>query len=364
MTDSLQLNVSLGERSYEIRIGRRLVDFVRESVERYMETGSRVFVVTDENVYQVQKKFFEEAFPGIEVYRVAPGETAKSFQQLEQCCEALAKAGVDRSGVLYSVGGGVVGDLGGFAAAAYLRGIRFYQVPTTLLAMVDSSVGGKTGINLQAGKNLVGAFHQPLGVFADTALLETLPDREFSAGMAEIIKHGMLADAGLFEELESLPRLTPGHPGMPEIVRRNCAIKASVVEADERESASSGGRALLNLGHTFGHAIERIHGYGNLLHGEAVAIGLVLAAELSRQLGTVSQNDVDRVRAVVEKYALPTHLSESFQVADLMDAMSRDKKVRQGNWRLVTLARLGQAETRGDVSHSLIETIWKTAGAV
>src|SRR6185295_4410937 len=196
------------------------------------------------------------------------------------------EAKLDRGGVLFAVGGGVIGDLGGFAAAAWLRGIEYYQVPTTLLAMVDSSVGGKTGINLASGKNLVGAFHQPRAVFISTGLLSTLPPREFAAGMAEVIKYGLLGDAPLFAQLEEAP-LTIANARLAAVVRQCCALKARIVEADERETAKEGGRALLNLGHTFGHAIENVAGYGEYLHGEAVAIGLCAAARLSQKLGYI-----------------------------------------------------------------------------
>src|SRR6185436_13759309 len=206
-----------------------------------------------------------------------------------------------------AVGGGVVGDLAGFAAASYLRGVDYYQVPTSLLAMVDSSVGGKTGINLAAGKNLVGAFHQPRGVFVATDLLATLPTREFAAGCAEIIKVGLLGDAELFARLERAP-LTLVSGDLADVIRRCCALKARVVEADEFETAKDGGRALLNLGHTFGHAIEQVTGYGAYLHGEAVAIGLCAAVRLSQKLGYITAIDVGRVESTVAAHALPTRL--------------------------------------------------------
>ena len=233
-----------------------------------------------------QSPWLDAALPGVKRLEIPSGESSKCFQQLERGCDFLAAERVDRAGAVFAIGGGVTGDLGGFIAASYLRGIDFYQVPTTLLSMVDSSVGGKTGINLKAGKNLVGAFHQPQAVFADVESLQTLPAREFASGMAEVIKHGLLADRELFEILESLdPPLHPGHPSLATIVRRNCGIKAGVVQADETEQAASGGRALLNLGHTFGHAIEAVAGYGEYLHGEAIAIGLVLAVQLSVEQG-------------------------------------------------------------------------------
>jgi 3-dehydroquinate synthase len=274
----------------------------------------------------------------------------------------LAEQRLDRSGALFAVGGGVIGDLAGFAAAAYLRGIDYYQVPTTLLAMVDSSVGGKTGINLKAGKNLAGAFHQPRGVFIATEMLATLPAREFAAGMAEVIKYGLLGDAGLFGRLEQSP-LTVASPDLPAVIRRCCAIKARIVEADEREQAKAGGRALLNLGHTFGHAIEQATGYGQYLHGEAVAIGLAAATRLSQKLGHVAAADVVRVDAVLSAHALPTRLTAALPATGLIAAMTRDKKVRAGMPRFVVLARLGEAVTLEDVPPALVGEVWREVGA-
>jgi 3-dehydroquinate synthase len=270
---------------------------------------------------------------------------------------------LDRTGVLFVLGGGVIGDLGGFAAATYLRGIDYFQVPTTLLAMVDSSVGGKTGVNLKAGKNLAGAFHQPRGVFIATDFLATLPPREFAAGMAEVIKYGLLGDADLFTQLERSP-LTAASAELPAVIRRCCTIKARMVEADECERAPEDGRALLNLGHTFGHAIEQATGYGRYLHGEAVAIGLAAAARLSRELGPLAAADVARVDAVLTAHALPARMGTPLPVAALMTAMARDKKVRAGLPRFVIMPRLGQAVTRDDVPPAAVEAVWREVGAV
>jgi 3-dehydroquinate synthase len=256
----------------------------------------------------------------------------------------------------------VIGDLGGFAAASWLRGIDFFQVPTTLLAMVDSSVGGKTGINLKAGKNLVGAFHQPRGVFVATDLLATLPQREFAAGMAEVIKYGLLGDAGLFADLEKAP-LTPASSSLASVIRRCCALKARIVEADERELAKEGGRALLNLGHTFGHAIEQATGYGAYLHGEAVAIGLGAAARLSQKLGLIPASDVARVDAVVQAHQLPIRLRAPLPLANLLQAMARDKKVRAGLPRFVVLKKIGEAATRDGIEPALVEAAFSEVGA-
>ena len=252
---------------------------------------------------------------------------------------------MDRTGRVVVVGGGVTGDAGGFAAASFLRGIGYLQVPTTLLAMVDSSVGGKTGINLTAGKNLVGAFHQPLGVWADLALLGSLPKAEFAAGMAEVIKYGLLGDLSLFEELEKGARLEPESPGLAVVVRRCCQAKACIVAEDERENAASGGRALLNLGHTFAHAIENVAGYGDYLHGEAVALGLVAATRLSELFGSLDEGCVERVANALKRYGLPIALRSPLPVEVLLDAMRRDKKVRGGKLRFVVMEELGRAVT-------------------
>ena len=224
---------------------------------------------------------------------------AGAAAELARAWDFLAGNGLARDGAVFAIGGGVIGDLAGFAAASYQRGVDFYQIPTTLLAMVDSSVGGKTGINLAAGKNLVGSFHQPTAVWADTELLATLPAREFAAGMAEVIKHGLLADADLFGLLEQNAPLAWDHPLLAPVIRRCVEIKASVVAGDERETSAQGGRALLNLGHTFGHAVEAVAGYGTYVHGEAVAIGLVMAARLSAELKHCTEAQAEAIAASI-----------------------------------------------------------------
>jgi 3-dehydroquinate synthase len=301
-------------------------------------------------------------FGEVPVLTLEAGEASKSLIGFGRALDFLAGHKLDRGGVLFAVGGGVIGDLGGFAAASYLRGIDYVQVPTTLLAMVDSSVGGKTGINLAAGKNLVGAFHQPRAVFISTQLLATLPAREFAAGMAEVIKYGLLGDRGLFDDLERTP-LTVGDGRLADVVRRCCALKARIVEADERETAAEGGRALLNLGHTFGHAIENVAGYGTYLHGEAVAIGLCAAARLSQKLGYITADEVGRVQRVVAAHALPTRLVAPLAYEALVGAMTRDKKVRAGGLRFVVLRRLGEAATQSDVPLELVRESLQEVGA-
>lgn len=357
------LTVNLGERSYPIRFGADLAGDVRTEIARLTSTGRKVAVLTDANVAQAQAAAGGAMFGDTPLLVVAPGETAKSLSGLERVLDFLADKKIDRGGALFAVGGGVIGDLGGFAAAAWLRGIDYYQIPTTLLAMVDSSVGGKTGINLTAGKNLAGAFHQPRGVFISTGLLDTLPMREFAAGAAEVIKYGLLGDPTLFAQLERSP-LKPGSVEIAAVVRRCCALKAKIVEADERETAMEGGRALLNLGHTFGHAIENVAGYGAYLHGEAVAIGLCAAAQLSQKLGHVTTADAARVERSVAAHGLPTRLRAPLDYDALHGAMTRDKKVRAGGLRFVVLKKLGEAATQSDVPGPLVEASFRDVGAV
>jgi 3-dehydroquinate synthase len=356
------LTVHLGERSYPIRFGTDLIADVRAEIAGLNQAGRKVAVLTDANVAQAQAQAGGAMFGDMPLLVIAPGESSKSLAGLERVLDFLADKKIDRSGALFAVGGGVIGDLGGFAAASWLRGIDFYQVPTTLLAMVDSSVGGKTGINLAAGKNLAGAFHQPRGVFVSTGLLSTLPPREFAAGAAEVLKYGLLGDPALFNQLEKTP-LTAGSEALAGVVRRCCALKAKIVEADERETAQEGGRALLNLGHTFGHAIENVAGYGEYLHGEAVAIGLCAAAQLSRKLGPLSASDVARVERAVAAHALPTRLRAPLDYDALHAAMTRDKKVRAGGLRFVVLKSLGEAVTQSDVPAPLVEASFRDVGA-
>lgn len=356
------LLVRLGDRSYPILFGGDLTAELRDLVGELGRAERKVAVLTDANVVRDQGNALRRIFGDRPVLAVPAGEESKSVAEFGRALDFLAAEGLDRSAALFAFGGGVVGDLAGFAAASYLRGVDYYQVPTTLLSMVDSSVGGKTGINLAAGKNLAGAFHQPRGVFVATRFLATLPPREFAAGMAEVIKTGLLGDGPLFAELEG-PPLGAGDPLLVSVVRRCCAIKARVVEADERETAPNGGRALLNLGHTFAHAIEQVAGYGTYLHGEAVAIGLCAAAGLSRVLGMIGEGEAARVEAAVAGYRLPTRLAEPLPLGRLLAAMARDKKVRSGTPRFILLKGLGEAVVRSDVPRDAVEAAWRSAGA-
>lgn len=356
------LRVNLAERSYPIRFENDLTGTVAQHVAEFTRAGRKVAVLTDANVAAAQKLALERMFQNQPMLTVSAGEGAKSLESFGRVMDFLASHRIDRSGVLFAVGGGVVGDLGGYAAAAWLRGIDFIQVPTTLLAMVDSSVGGKTGINIAAGKNLVGAFHQPRAVFIGTDLLNTLPPREFAAGMAEVIKYGMLGDGALFAQLEREP-LTLKSASLAAVIRRCCELKAQVVEADEFERAKEGGRALLNLGHTFGHAIEQVAGYGTYLHGEAVAMGLCAATRLSQKLGLIAASEVKRVESVVAAHGLPIRLTQPLRLDDLWGAMARDKKVRDGSLRFVVLKRVGEAATKGDVPAELARASFREVGA-
>jgi 3-dehydroquinate synthase len=356
-----KFTVRLFERSYPIEFAADVRPVLQETLANLAASKRRLAVVTDKHLAKHQPALLR-SFGDAPVFVADPGEESKSLTVFGQILDFLAEAKMDRGGALFAVGGGVIGDLGGFAAASWLRGIDLFQVPTTLLSMVDSSVGGKTGINIAAGKNLVGAFHQPRGVFVGTDLLKTLPPREFAAGMAEVIKYGLLGDAGLFSELESAT-LTMGSPALSDVIRQCCALKARIVEADERELAADGGRALLNLGHTFGHAIENVAGYGTYLHGEAVAIGLCAAARLSQKLGHINTSEVSRIERVISAHHLPVRLRAPLAIADLLGAMSRDKKVRSGLPRFVILRKLGEAATCSTVELSLATECFKEIGA-
>jgi 3-dehydroquinate synthase len=356
------LRVELGARSYPILFGSDLSAALAEELAGRRAAGLRVAAVTDRHVATAQAGWLGSVLRDVPTLVLEPGEEAKSLAGLGRILDFLAAEKLDRTAAVVVIGGGVIGDLGGFGAAAYLRGIDYLQVPTTLLAMVDSSVGGKTGLNLAAGKNLAGAFHQPRGVYISTHLLATLPAREFAAGMAEVIKYGLLGDAALFADLEKSP-LVPGSPALAAVVRRCCAVKAGIVSADEFERAKEGGRALLNLGHTFGHAIEQVAGYGTYLHGEAVAIGLCAAARLSHDLGLIPAADVARIDRVVAAHRLPVRLNTPLPLPALQAAMARDKKVRAGVLRFVVLNAVGNAAVRADVSPEAAAQAFREVGA-
>lgn len=345
------LNVALLDRAYDIHIGPGLLSRIQLIAEQ-LQTA-RVAVITNTTVAPLYLAKLAQPLraAGVEVTEIIlpDGEAYKNWETLNTIFDALLASRCDRTTTVIALGGGVIGDLAGFAAATYQRGVPFIQVPTTLLAQVDSSVGGKTGINHPRGKNMIGAFWQPRLVLADTDTLATLPDRELSAGMAEVIKYGLIRDLPFLAWLEAnIDRLMARDAeALAYAIERSCANKAEVVAGDERETARDNGRALLNLGHTFGHAIETGLGYGEWLHGEAVAAGTVMAAELSRRLGWLEPADVDRVRNLLKRAHLP--VSGAALGADrYLDLMGHDKKVIAGRLRLVLLKRLGEAVTWAD----------------
>jgi 3-dehydroquinate synthase len=357
-----ELQVNLPSKTYPIRFLDDSVGALAVARQQLAGSHRRSAVVTDQSVWHAMPSAVRSILGDLPRLELSPGEKTKSLAEFGRVLDFMAAERLDRGSVLWVLGGGVIGDLGGFAAASYLRGIEFIQVPTTLLAMVDSSIGGKTGINLSAGKNLVGAFHHPSQVFLPVSCLRTLPPREFAAGMAEVIKYGLLGDAALFVRLGQAP-VTVASPDLATVIRRCCEMKATIVAADERETAREGGRALLNLGHTFGHAIEQVTGYAAYLHGEAVAVGLVAAGRLSVALGLLPEADATRIESVVAAHALPTRLRQPLPLAALMEAMQHDKKVRAGGLRFIVLNRLGDAATRSGVDPALVEQAWRAVGA-
>jgi 3-dehydroquinate synthase len=354
-TDPTVVAVSLGARSYDIVIGRGVIAALGVRIAA-LRPGAKVFIVTDDNVARYVLDGAEAALvkAGIAAHRaiVPAGEASKSFAVFEQLCEAIIAARMERGDLVMALGGGVIGDLAGFAAAVVRRGLDYVQVPTTLLAQVDSSVGGKTAIDSARGKNLVGAFHQPILVLADTALLDTLPEREFRAGYAEVAKYGLLGDAGFFAWLEANWRDifsgggASGSAAREHAVAVCCRGKAAIVARDERET---GDRALLNLGHTFGHALEAACGFSDrLLHGEAIAIGMAMAFEFSaRRQGLVAKAEAARANRHLAAVGLPTRIQDipgiPPSVDQLMDLIAQDKKVKRGMLTFILVRGIGAA---------------------
>jgi len=355
MSAARRLEVRLGAQAYVIHIGEGLL--AQLPALAALE-GQRLCVLTDEHVAARHLPALRAAL-GIgsnQVLVLPAGEPSKSWDTAGTVLDWLLSQRLARDAVLVAFGGGVIGDMAGFCAAIYQRGIRFVQVPTTLLAMVDSSVGGKTGVNHARGKNLIGAFHQPVSVVADLALLRTLPRRELVAGAAEVIKYGLLGDAALFTQLEAggLDRLLAlDAETVAAVVERCCAIKAAIVAEDEFET--TGQRALLNLGHTFGHAVETFTGYGEWLHGEAVGLGLVMAAELSAREGRIGATDAARCAALVARAGLPVKPPTGMTPEHFRTLMAGDKKVAGGKLRLVLLAALGEAVLTADFDPAALD---------
>ncbi len=355
------VKVDLGDRSYPIRIGSGILDSLGKSCKAAGLKG-KCLIVTDENVAPL---YADRVFQSLEKAGFKPsletlpsGETTKCQAQLMNLYAKAAAHGLDRKCFMVALGGGVIGDLTGFAAASWLRGIKFVQVPTTLLAMVDSSVGGKTGINIPEGKNLVGAFHQPELVLMDLDTLKTLPPREFAAGMAEVVKTGIIWDADFFQTLEATALRPAGSvrdsKNMVEIISRCCEIKAEVVGLDEREG---GLRGILNFGHTLAHAIENVAGYGQFLHGEAVAIGMVYAAHLSVALKGLSVEESARIEKLLATLALPVGAPKLLW-EKIRAAMAVDKKTVGGLTKFVLIDRLGHAEFGCEVPEELLKEVW------
>jgi 3-dehydroquinate synthase len=358
MADQVVVHVALGDRAYGIVIGRGLLASLGARAAA-LKPGAKAAIVTDDVVGPLHLGAAEAALAasGIASSRVivGAGEGAKSFAGFERVCEALIAARIERGDLVVALGGGVVGDLAGFAAAAVRRGLDYIQVPTTLLAQVDSSVGGKTAINSSRGKNLIGAFHQPILVVADTALLDTLPARQFRAGYAEVVKYGLLGDAAFFDWLDvNLKQVFSGGAAREHAIATSCRMKAEIVARDERET---GDRALLNLGHTFGHALEAAAGFSDrLLHGEAVALGIALAFEFSARLGLIAPAQATRVTRHLARAGLPVTLQEFKALAGglpdadlLLDLMAQDKKVKRGRLTFILLRDIGKAYIAPDV---------------
>jgi 3-dehydroquinate synthase len=348
------LKVELGERSYPILIGPELLQ-QPEFLEKYLP-GRDVLLVSNTTVGPLYSGMVVQGLPSRRVVEVTlpEGEEHKTLATASRILDVLVANRFGRDCTLVALGGGVVGDLTGFAAACYQRGVAYVQVPTTLLAQVDSSVGGKTGVNHPGGKNLIGAFHQPIAVIADTSTLDTLPTRELSAGLAEVIKYGLIRDAAFFAWLEAnMDRLLGRDPeAIAHAIRRSCEIKAETVGHDEREH---GERALLNLGHTFGHAIEAATQYTDWLHGEAVGAGLMMAAAMSRECGLMRQGEVERLHALLQRAGLPVG-APGLGAQVVLEHMKIDKKVQAGRIRLVLLRRIGESYVTADYPDAALRT--------
>jgi 3-dehydroquinate synthase len=356
-----RLTVQTSGGSYDVVVGAGVLDELPERLDALGQRGT-VWLIADAAVYAHQGERIEgtlrQAGRRIQSFAVPSGETSKDLAMATRLYDWMIGGGVERRDMVLALGGGMAGDLGGFVAATVLRGVALVQLPTTLLAMVDSAIGGKTGVNHPLGKNLIGAFHQPRLTLADTETLATLPARELRSGWAEVIKHAVIRDSGLFEQLvdnrggfgegTTLPEPSP------DIIRRAIKVKVDVVNVDERET---GERMLLNYGHTLGHAVEAAAGYGTLLHGEAVAIGMDLEAQLACALGMVDDAMVVRQRALLEAYGLPVHVPAALDTEEIMALALRDKKVRAGKIRWALPTAIGDATIRDDVAEELVRQI-------
>ena len=357
------LEVDLGNRSYPIYIGSDVID--QAGLFSACEKSTSIYIVTNTTVAPLYAarltKTLETFGKPVRMITLPDGESYKDWKNLQLIFDDLLKFGADRKTMLIALGGGVIGDMTGFAAASFMRGVGFIQVPTTLLAQVDSSVGGKTGINHPLGKNMIGAFHQPAAVIADLNTLKTLPPRELSAGLAEVVKHGVIADAQFLDWIEANAGalLACDTNAMGHAVLRSCEIKSAVVSADEREG---GIRATLNFGHTFGHAIEAGMGYGEWLHGEAVGCGMVMGADLSYRLNLISKAELERLTKIIKSMNLPT-VPPKFGAERYMELMQVDKKTEGGQIRYVILEKIGKAQIKSVPDNQVIETLSATGAA-
>lgn len=358
-TEIFDERIELAGFGYTVRVGDGLLASCGGRVREFTR-AQKAALVTDATVGSIYGREVRESLEsaGFEVtpIEVPAGEASKSLEQAGCVIDRMVEGGLDRSSVLVALGGGVVGDLAGLVAALYYRGIPFVQIPTTVVAQVDSSVGGKTGVNAPGGKNLIGAFHHPLGVIADPLVLQSLPLREFNEGVAEMIKHAVIRDAEMLNLLDPSQRR-----GLAGIIARNVAIKARIVEADEKER--SGERALLNFGHTIGHAVEQAAGYGALLHGEAVSIGMHAALSLSVQKAGLPESERDRVVAVLDAFQLPSQIPPGLRPETILSAMERDKKFVGGSMRFVLTERLGTAFVSDEVTRGEVERVIVGLGA-
>jgi 3-dehydroquinate synthase len=359
MSSIQNVRVNLAERSYDIEIGAgNLARTGRFLKDRGKVSQAVIFTDTnieDPHAVAVAESLSRESI-GVSIVALEPGEKSKSIEVAARLWEGMLELGADRKTVVVAVGGGVIGDLAGFIAATFARGLRFLQVPTTLLAQVDSSVGGKVGVNLSQAKNMVGSFLQPLGVLIDTATLDTLPAREYRSGLAEVLKYGVILDADFFADIETnAVQLTARDPAtLARAIARSCRLKADVVEKDEREE--TGLRAVLNYGHTFAHAFEALTGYGELLHGEAVSIGMACAAKLAARLGRVDDAFVARQQALIDALGLPSK-PPKLDRAKVLETMMHDKKVEHGKLRFVLPTRMGHVELVGGVEAADVEAV-------
>ncbi len=352
------LTVDLADRSYDIIIGAGLIQNAGEYIKSLLPL-KKIIIITDENVASIHLKNLEKSLPGIDYKTIIlkPGEQTKSFASLENLLDQIFEYKPERKITLIALGGGVIGDLTGFAASILLRGVNFIQIPTTILAQVDSSVGGKTGINNKFGKNLVGSFYQPKLVLADIDAIKTLPMREFLAGYAEIVKYALINDAAFFDWLEeNLPAIKDKNPEqIAYMIEKSCTAKSEIVAQDERES---GVRALLNLGHSFGHALEKIMGYsGELLHGEAVAIGMVMAFKLSVTMGFCAEIEITKIESHLKNAGLPTSpldIKKSWNAAEILDIMKQDKKVSDGKMTLILARKIGDSFIEKNVDSEIV----------